>query len=77
MKNKQYIKILQTSLIALGMIIYIIGWYIVSLIYLSLSVWQAVAGAIIPTIICGIMIYVTIERIQEIRGGETDDLSQY
>ena len=33
--------------------------------------------AIIPLSMCGVMLYVCIQRIREIRGGEEDDLSQY
>lgn len=32
---------------------------------------------IIPLALAGVIIYVLIERINEIRGGEEDDLSQY
>jgi hypothetical protein len=32
---------------------------------------------IIPAIFSGIMIYVLIERIKEIRSGEEDDLGKY
>jgi len=32
---------------------------------------------IIPLALAGVIIYVLVERIQEIRSGEEDDLSQY
>ena len=35
------------------------------------------ALGIIPLIFCGVMIYVCIDRINEIRKGEEDDISKY
>lgn len=32
---------------------------------------------IIPLALSGVMIYICIQRIQEIKGGEEDDLSKY
>lgn len=32
---------------------------------------------IIPLVLAGVIIYVLVERIQEIRSGEEDDLSKY
>ena len=32
---------------------------------------------IIPLLLGGVMIYVCVERIREIKGGEEDDLSKY
>ena len=38
--------------------------------------WKWALG-IIPLALIGVMIYVCIERIQEIRKGEEDDISKY
>lgn len=38
---------------------------------------SAVLLGVIPLILSGAMLYVCIERIREIKGGEEDDLSQY
>ena len=35
------------------------------------------ALGIIPLIFCGVMIYVCVDRINEIRKGEEDDISKY
>ena len=32
---------------------------------------------IVPAVVAGAMIYVCVQRIKEIEGGEEDDLSQY
>lgn len=40
------------------------------------GIWKYVL-LIIPIALSGVLIYVCMERIQEIRSGEADDLSQY
>ena len=40
------------------------------------GVWKYVL-LIIPVAIAGVLIYVCVDRIKEIRSGEEDDLSQY
>jgi len=46
------------------------------LISLLGGVWKYVLG-VIPLVFSAIMIYVCIERINEIKKGEEDDISQY
>ncbi len=46
------------------------------LIHLINEAWAA-ALFIIPLLISGVMIYVCVQRIKEIKGGEEDDLSNY
>ncbi len=46
------------------------------LISLLNGIWKYVLG-IIPLVFSGIMIYVCIERINEIKKGEEDDISKY
>lgn len=36
-----------------------------------------IIGIVIPIFFIGVIVYVLIERIKEIRGGEEDDLSKY
>ena len=38
---------------------------------------SAVLLGIIPLVLSGAMIYVCVERIKEIKGGEEDDISKY
>ncbi len=46
------------------------------IIFLLNGFWKWVLG-IIPIAFSGIMVYVCIERINEIRKGEEDDISKY
>ena len=46
------------------------------LISLLEGIWRYLLG-ILPLAFSGVMIYVCIERIKEIKEGEEDDLSQY
>ena len=46
------------------------------LIFVIPGIFKVIIG-IIPLIFTGLMIYVCIQRINEIKGGEEDDLSKY
>ena len=46
------------------------------LISLVEGIWQYLLG-IIPLVFMGVLIYVCLERIKEIKKGEEDDLSKY
>lgn len=39
--------------------------------------WVKILGVLIPLALFAVVLYVMIQRIQEIRSGEEDDLSQY
>lgn len=70
--KKMVAPIIISGAILIYIIAYIFGW---SLIPVK---WHLkLAGLIIPVIIAGLIIYVLIERINEIRSGEEDDLSKY
>ena len=49
-----------------GFLIYIVGNTVLKLLL-----------GIIPALLGAVMIYVCVQRIREIKGGEEDDLSQY
>ena len=56
-----------------------VAYYVVYfgfLIVLLPGVWKYVLG-LLPLALSGVMVKVCIERIQEIKKGEEDDLSQY
>ena len=56
-----------------------VAYYVVYfgfLIALLPGVWKYVLG-LLPLTLSGVMVKVCIERIQEIKKGEEDDLSQY
>ena len=71
-KNK---KMVAPILITILMLIYYLA-YFGFLISLVNGIWKILL-AIIPIFFCFVMIYVCKERIQEIKKGEEDDLSQY
>ena len=63
--------IVVTILVALYYITYF--GFLISLLD---GIWKYALG-IIPLVFSGIMIYVCIERINEIKKGEEDDISKY
>ena len=68
-------KIIAPIIITVILILYYIA-YFGFLISLLDGIWKYVLG-IIPLVFSGIMIYVCIERINEIKKGEEDDISKY
>ncbi|MBQ2938814.1 MAG: hypothetical protein IJE00_00430 [Clostridia bacterium] len=68
-------KIIAPIIITAILILYYIT-YFGFLISLLNGIWKYVLG-IIPLVLSGIMIYVCIERINEIKKGEEDDISKY
>ena len=63
-------------LVSVLMIIYFIFYFSVLIMLVENLGFKVLLG-IIPAIFSGIMIYVLIERIKEIRSGEDDDLGKY
>ena len=68
-------KIIAPIIITVILILYYIT-YFGFLISLLNGIWKYVLG-IIPLAFSGIMIYVCMERIHEIKKGEEDDISKY
>ena len=68
-------KMIAPIIITVIMILYYIA-YFGFLISLLDGIWTYVLG-IIPLVFSGTMIYVCIERINEIKKGEEDDISKY
>ncbi len=56
-------------------IAYYVGYFVLLMEMLD-GILRVLAG-IIPIALIGIMLYVCKQRIEEIRSGEEDDLSQY
>ena len=75
MDNIHKKKIITTIFFTLGGIVYYLIYFGV-LIYFIDGILKYVLG-IVPIIFVALFIYVCIERIKEIQGGEEDDLSQY
>ena len=70
-KKKMIAPIIVTVLMVLYYIVYF--GFLISLLE---GIWRYALG-ILPLVFSGVTIYVCIQRIQEIRKGEEDDLSQY
>ena len=75
MNNTHKKKIITTIFFTLGGIVYYLIYFGV-LIYFIDGILKYLLG-IVPIIFVALFIYVCIERIKEIQGGEEDDLSQY
>ena len=73
--NSQKKKMIAPIIITVIMILYYIA-YFGFLISLIDGFWKYILG-VIPLVFSGIMIYVCIERINEIKKGEEDDISKY
>lgn len=57
-------------------VLYYVFYFTIIIIALPGGIWKLFLG-IIPVVMAVIMIYVCIQRIKEIKGGEEDDLSKY
>ncbi len=77
MKNSHLGKMIAPIVIAIIYIVYFIIWFIASVKVMMLSPIAIIMGAVIPLILCLVIVHVTKQRIDEIRSGEEDDLSQY
>ena len=66
---------IQPIVITLIMILYYI-FYFGLVIAIVPSIWKILLG-VFPVLLIGAMIYVCVQRIKEIDGGEEDDLSNY
>ena len=58
----------------------LIAYYVVFAIFiagLEISPMTKVLAVVIPLLLGGVTVFVMVERINEIRSGEEDDLSQY
>ena len=73
--NSHKKKMIAPIIVTIIMILYYIV-YFGFLISLLDGIWKY-ALVLIPLVFSGVMIYVCIQRIDEIRKGEEDDISQY
>ncbi|MBN1778505.1 MAG: hypothetical protein JW811_10350 [Clostridiales bacterium] len=70
-------KLIAPIVITALILLYFVGLIIIALTTSWLPAWALIAGVVLPLCVMGVMVYVLIERIKEIRSGEEDDLSQY
>ncbi len=74
MNNHEKKMVAPIVITVLAVLYYIVYFgFIISLID---GIFRILLG-IIPVVLSAAMIYVCVERIKEIKGGEEDDLSQY
>ncbi|MBQ3955722.1 MAG: hypothetical protein II680_07520 [Clostridia bacterium] len=69
-------KMIAPIVITVLVILYFIA-YFGFLIYLIDNIILKLLSGIIPALLAAVMIYVCMQRIKEIKGGEEDDLGQY
>lgn len=73
--NEHEKKMIAPIIVTVAVVLYYI-LYFGLLIFIIPGVFKVIFG-IIPLIFAVLMIYVCIQRIREIKGGEEDDLSKY
>ena len=76
MKKEHGKKMIAPIVITVLVILYFIA-YFGFLIYLIDNIILKLLSGIIPALLAAVMIYVCMQRIKEIKGGEEDDLGQY
>ncbi len=69
-------KMIAPAVVALVLLV-CFGGYLLLCLLLSLPLWIKVVGCIVLLLLMGVVVFVFKERLQEIRSGEEDDLSQY
>ncbi|MBQ4353746.1 MAG: hypothetical protein IJC71_02515 [Clostridia bacterium] len=74
MKRKGYAA---PILVAVLLCAYYLGLITAFVMIPALTWWIRVLLCIIPAALGGVVLYVLIQRIREIRSGENDDLDQY
>lgn len=70
-------KLIAPIVISALIVLYFIGFIVVLIATDWLPPLWIILGSVIPLCLAGVMVYVLIERIKEIRSGEEDDLGQY
>ena len=71
-KRKMVAPIVITALMAVFLFL-----YLGLILFVEVPVWVKIAVGAVLALDYGVSIFVLVERIKEIRGGEEDDLSQY
>ena len=74
MKKRNYIAPIAVSAC---LILYYVGLAVLLLAIPDFVWWGKLLLIILPAAVCGMVLYVLIQRIRELRSGETDDLDQY
>ena len=75
-KNLHRRKMVAPIIIAVILGLYYVGFAVLCF-WIPMALILKLIMGIIPLVLAGVIIYVLVERIQEIRSGEEDDLSKY
>lgn len=70
-------KMIAPILVAILLVIYYVGYAILLMVIPELHIVIKLLLIIIPITMIGYALWAAKERIEEIKGGEEDDLSQY
>ena len=73
-KKKGY---LAPVLVVAFLLLYYMGIAVVFALQPGVSGWLKALLCLIPLAVCGVAVYVLVQRIREIHSGEEDDLDQY
>ena len=68
-------KMIAPIVITVVIVLYYILFFSLVALFVD-GIWKLLLG-IIPALLAAVMIYVCIQRIREIEGGEEDDISKY
>ena len=74
MKKRNYIA---PIVVSVCLILYYAGLAVLLLDIPDFVWWGKLLLIILPAAVCGMVLYVLIQRIRELRSGETDDLDKY
>lgn len=75
--NKRQRKKMAAPIVILCILVLYFSGFISICVWFPIPTIFRVLGIVIPLAVLGVVIFVVIERIREIRSGEEDDLSQY
>ncbi len=76
MDKKHQKKMIAPIVIGVLFALYYLGFFVVCA-FMPMPILMKILFGVIPLLLVGVMIYVLVERINEIRSGEEDDLSKY
>ena len=77
MKKEHCSKMIAPIIIAIILIVYYVAIAAAFVLIPDIAVIVKILMIIIPLALAGVAFAVTVERVNEIRSGEEDDLSQY
>ena len=77
MKKEHRNKMIAPIIIAIILIVYYVAIAAAFVLIPDIAVIVKILMIIIPLALAGVAFAVTVERVQEIRSGEEDDLSKY